>query len=146
MNVNEIRQSNFCSFNSNFLSKTDCKKIEEYVINKNKILKDNISSNMANTCLVLNPNYIYQETYPWIPPFYAKAPNFFELGDRVVNIRSNDVKYVPFGEKGTVTAITEEFLEIMFDNEFIGGSTCTNRFSNKRGAYVSPLNLINLTQ
>jgi 5'-3' exoribonuclease 1 len=96
--------------------------------------------------MVLNPNYLYQETFPWVPPFMAEEPQEFQLGDRVINIRSNDVKFVPFGEKGTITAITDEFFEVMFDNEFVGGSTMEGRFTTRKGAYVKPENILNLTK
>lgn len=76
----------------------------------------------------------------------AYQPPPFQLGDRVINIRSTDYCYIPFGEKGTVTAVSNEFIEVLFDNEFYGGSTCKGRFKKNKGAYVKPINLINLTK
>ena len=146
INANEVNQAVFTNHKSNFLSKRDCQKIEEYVNNKNIISNENqVTNNLICNTLVLNPNYIYQESYPWIPPFMAYEPNAFQLGDRVVNIRSNDYSYIPFGLKGTVTGVSLDFLEIMFDSEFFGGSNLNFRLTSKRGAYVKPYNLINLT-
>jgi hypothetical protein len=140
INTHEVGKSSFCPAGSHFLSKADCRKIEEYVESRNK------SGDKINETMCVNPNYVYQESYPWIPPFLADEPIGFRIGDRVVNIKSTDHHFVPFGLKGTVTAIHESFLEIMFDREYYGGSTCNGRFSGKRGAHVNALGLINLTQ
>ena len=48
--------------------------------------------------------------------------------------------------KGTVTAICQNFIEVMFDEDFFGGVACNNRLPNNRGAYVNQLSLINLTK
>ena len=139
INTHEISKSSFTPSNSNFLSKSDCIKIQEYVNEKNK------SKTLINEVMYLNPNYIYQESLPWIPPFHADEPELFKIGNRVTNIRSTDYNYVPFGSKGTITAIYDEYLEVMFDNEFFGGITCNGRFATKCGANIRPLNLINLS-
>jgi preprotein translocase subunit YajC len=76
----------------------------------------------------------------------AYEPPPFHLGDRVVSIRSNDNLFIPFGLKGTVTAVTNEFIEVVFDQEFHGGSKMNNRFRTNKGANVKPINLINLTK
>ncbi len=140
INTHEVSKSSFSPANSHFLSKNDCRKIEEYVESPNKV------GDKINETMYLNPNYVYQESYPWIPPFMADEPNQFILGDRVVNIRSTDHHFVPFGLKGTITAIQDGHLEVMFDREFYGGTTCNGRFSGKRGAYINSLSLINLTE
>jgi 5'-3' exonuclease len=147
INSHQISTLKFASYQSNFLSISDCRRIEEYIANKNKILKKNQMTDNFSHTLVLNPNYLYQEDDDcWIPPFISYEPAPFQLGDRVVNIRSSDIHYIPFGEKGTVTAISNDFIEVMFDNPFLGGSTGNGRFSTHCSAYVKPLNLINLTK
>ena len=103
--------------------------------------------------IALNPNYLYCENESltkgcdyFIPPFMATPQSKFELGDRVVNINTADHMYIPFGMKGTVTAVCQHFLEVMFDYEFFGGSTFGGRFDSCRGAFVDHLSLINLTK
>lgn len=95
---------------------------------------------------MVNPNYLFQENYPWIPPFYNYEPTGFELGDRVINIRSSDIPAIPFGIKGVITGVTEKFVEVCFDNSFFGGTTCNGRFKSNRGALVKQTNLLNLTK
>lgn len=146
INSLDISKISFASHKSAFLSANDCKKIEDFITAKNKILRENQINSDFSQLMVLNPNYIYQETYPWVPPFMSYQPPPFQLGDRVVNIRSTDFTFIPFGEKGTVTAISNDYIEVMFDNEFPGGSTLNGRFRSRKGAYVKPLNLINLTK
>jgi hypothetical protein len=140
INTHEVSKSSFSPANSLFLSKADCRKIEEYVESRHTV------GDKINESMYLNPNYLYQESYPWIPPFLADEPIPFKIGDRVVNIKSTDHHYVPFGLKGTVTAINDGYLEVMFDREFYGGTTCNGRFTAKRGAYINSLSMINLTQ
>ena len=56
-----------------------------------------------------------------------------ELGDRVANLCANGV---PFGARGTVVAIhdpSEGCVEVVMDEEFIGGSTLQGTCSNFRG-------------
>jgi 5'-3' exoribonuclease 1 len=143
INSLDIGTISFISSKSTFLSFKDCKKIEEYFNNKNKCLNNSVDSSVN---LVVNPNYIYQESLPWIPPFMAYQPPYFSLGDRVVNIRSNDVIFVPFGMKGTVTAVSNDFIEVLFDQDFVGGNNLDGRIKSSRGAKVKAINLINMTE
>ncbi|CAM9919012.1 unnamed protein product, partial [Ectocarpus sp. 12 AP-2014] len=58
-----------------------------------------------------------------------------DLGDRIVNMRA---KGVPFGVWGTVVACHSHSacVEVVFDEEFIGGGTLHGMCSNYRGALV----------
>ncbi len=150
---------------SDFISRKDCRKIEENIEKKQAIKEEEISDPSNNTKnninklnillnrnnkllekVVVNPNYLYQETYPWIPPFYNYEPSGFELGDRVINIRSSDIPAIPFAMSGVVTGITEKFVEVCFDNPIFGATTCNDRFKSKRGALVNIENLLNLSK
>lgn len=56
-----------------------------------------------------------------------------ELGDRIVNLCANGI---PFGAKGTIVGIHAEktgCVEVVMDEEFIGGSTLQGSCSNFRG-------------
>ena len=152
-NLHPINKATFTSTFSDFISKKDCRKIEDFIEKKIEIKekeKENINytnKNQKNIFkIALNPNYLLQEHNPWIPPFYNSEPSEFELGDRVINIKSSDVPFVPFGLSGIVTGMTEEFIEICFDKSFFGASTCNGRFTKKRGAYVKKECLLNLTK
>lgn len=150
-NMHPINKANFSSTASDFISKKDCRKIEDFIEKKIEIKnQENLSgankNQRNNFKIALNPNYLYQEGNPWVPPFYNTPPADFELGDRVINIKSCDVPYVPFGLSGIVTGMTEQFYEICFDKDFFGGTTCNGRFLRKRGAYVKKECLLNLTK
>ena len=57
-----------------------------------------------------------------------------ELGDRIVNICADGI---PFGARGTVVAIHEASstgsVEVVMDEEFIGGSSLQGACSSSRG-------------
>lgn len=131
---------------SDFISRKDCRKIEEFIVKKQQLNNQQELKNNREEKIVVNPNYLFQESYPWIPPFYNYEPSGFELGDRVLNIKSSDIPAIPFGLSGIITGITENFLEVCFDSEFFGGTTCKDRFTSNRGAYVKPENLLNLSK
>jgi len=58
------------------------------------------------------------------------------LGERVMNLRDNGP--IPFGLKGTVTGIVNNLLEVVFDEEFLGGTNLGNRCSDLRGQQHIP--------
>lgn len=67
------------------------------------------------------------------------------MGHRVINLNSQQRKYVPFGARGTVVGRTQDRVIVMFDEQFIGGSNIFGLCENYRGAMVLPNNLLNLT-
>ncbi|KAL6075040.1 exonuclease II Exo2 [Balamuthia mandrillaris] len=67
------------------------------------------------------------------------------LGDRVMSLRSTGP--VPFGLNGTVVGIVLNMLEIVFDEQFLGGTDLNHRCSELRGqAHVSPMGVVNLSR
>ncbi|GIL88258.1 hypothetical protein Vretimale_14135 [Volvox reticuliferus] len=63
----------------------------------------------------------------------------FYLGDRVVCVSGKGTP--PYGLRGTVIGVYEEACEVLFDEEFGGGSNLNGRVNGKCGAYV-PLDLL----
>ncbi|GLI61583.1 hypothetical protein VaNZ11_003999 [Volvox africanus] len=63
----------------------------------------------------------------------------FYLGDRVVCVSGKGTP--PYGFRGTVIGVYEEACEVLFDEEFGGGSNLNGRVNGKCGAYV-PLDLL----
>lgn len=51
----------------------------------------------------------------------------FALGDRVVTV--TDAGTVPTSSKGTVVGIQVGFLDVLFDVQFIGGTTLGDRYA-----------------
>ncbi|KAG2430247.1 hypothetical protein HXX76_010345 [Chlamydomonas incerta] len=58
----------------------------------------------------------------------------FELGDRVVCVSSKGSP--PYGTRGTIIGVYEEACEVVFDEEFGGGSNLGGRVNGKCGAFV----------
>lgn len=67
----------------------------------------------------------------------------FVIGDRVVMVAENTG--VPLSAKGTVVGIQSGLVDVVFDVQFIGGTSLSDRCSQYRGASVSPTSLLNLT-
>jgi len=141
------KNQHFSNSESNYASKGSIKKLYEEIEKKKNQDGSILNSYVKTQMIALNPNYLFCENdNKFITPFMAEKQKVFELGDRVVNINSFDCNYIPFGLKGTVTAVCKDFVEVMFDYDYFGGVTCNNRLPSNRGAYVSPLSLINLTK
>ncbi|GLC57430.1 hypothetical protein PLESTB_001223500 [Pleodorina starrii] len=62
-----------------------------------------------------------------------------QLGDRVVCVSGKGTP--PYGLRGTVIGVYEEACEVLFDEEFGGGSNLNGRANGKCGAFV-PLDLL----
>ena len=65
----------------------------------------------------------------------------WNLGDRIVNIRSS---FVPFGLRGTIVGLhpTTGTVEVIFDTTFIGGNTLHGVCANGRGRVVKWTDLL----
>ena len=129
---------------SHFISFESIDKIKDIVNKKTEELK--LKKNLCYSKMYLNPNYALIENTPWTPMFLINPPIQFEVGDRVINTCSSDKKYVPFGLKGTVSAVLEDYIEVLFDKVFFGGTTLNGRIMDKSGMTINPLNLLNLTR
>lgn len=67
----------------------------------------------------------------------------FQLGDRVITVA--ETGSVPLSAKGVVVGIQSQFVDVVFDVQFMGGTTLGGRCSNYRGATVSPWAVLNLS-
>lgn len=67
----------------------------------------------------------------------------FELGDQV--ICAFDQGSVPLGAKGHVIAVDRNYLEVVFEKVFMGGTDLNGRCSAYRGALVDNTMMLNLT-
>lgn len=144
INSTSLNKVSFAPSTSNFLSQDVIENIKATVFKKTAELSS--KNKLFSSKMYLNPNYCFAENTPWTPMFLIDSPQNFELGDRVVNICSSDKKYAPFGLKGTVSGVAEDYIEVIFDQVFFGGSTLNGRVSEKTGVTINPLSLINLTR
>ena len=67
----------------------------------------------------------------------------FSLGDRVVS--TFDEGPIPLGLKGTVVGIESDFLQVLFDKTFLGGTDLDGRCSLYRGFVVANDTVLNLS-
>ena len=95
----------------------------------------------------INPIYLMKyspmEDVVW-PPFGVK-PYFHEDGDRVAFINSQH-HYIKFGVLGIVVGVYNDFVEVLFDEPFIGGTSLFGRCPNFRGKLVKFFDLYNLSK
>ncbi|KAF6767357.1 putative 5-3 exonuclease [Kalmanozyma brasiliensis GHG001] len=80
---------------------------------------------------------------PGHAPFRLQAQRF-ELGDRVIMVQ--DSGNVPLSARGVVVGINSDSLEVVFDVPFLSGSTLGDRCAPYKGATVSFVSVLNLTQ
>ena len=52
----------------------------------------------------------------FVPPFFKEEPSYHCIGDWVVNIRVYQ-RTIPFGMPGVVVGVSEDFVEVYFENE-----------------------------
>ncbi|SNX82446.1 probable KEM1 - multifunctional nuclease [Melanopsichium pennsylvanicum] len=76
-------------------------------------------------------------------PFRLQAQRF-ELGDRVIMVQ--DSGNVPLSARGVVVGINSNSLEVVFDVPFLSGTTLGDRCAPYKGAAVSFVSVLNLTQ
>lgn len=76
----------------------------------------------------------------------ALAGGSFEVGERIVCIAGTGVP--PFGARGTVIGVYEEdgAVEVLFDEEFLGGTDLFGRCSDSRGGLLAATDLLNLSR
>ncbi|GAA5924119.1 hypothetical protein JCM10213_004497 [Rhodosporidiobolus nylandii] len=67
----------------------------------------------------------------------------FSLGDRVITVA--ETGSVPLSAKGVVVGIQSNFIDVVFDVQFMGGTTLGDRCSPYRGATVTRSAVLNLT-
>eukprot|EP01138_Halocafeteria_seosinensis_P005034 gb/GECG01005147.1/.p1 GENE.gb/GECG01005147.1/~~gb/GECG01005147.1/.p1 ORF type:complete len:1649 (+),score=221.87 gb/GECG01005147.1/:1-4947(+) len=67
------------------------------------------------------------------------------LGDRVVNLTT---RHVPLGLRGTVVVVhpSTQYVEVVWDSEFVGGHSLEGLCSNGRGSLSSWASVLNLTR
>lgn len=76
-------------------------------------------------------------------PYRLQAQRF-ELGDRVIAVADSGI--VPMSARGVVVGLNTASVEIVFDTQFLAGTTLGGRCSTYRGATVGFHQVLNLTQ
>lgn len=68
----------------------------------------------------------------------------FEIGDRVLTVSS--VGAPAFGSRGTVVGVYDEAVEVLFDQEFLGGNDLFGRCNGEAGAMLPADQILNLSR
>lgn len=125
------------------------------------------AKHILNKVFPYNPNFLIPKYLDnWIPPFFSRKPPWHKLGDRVVNLKVNGMRwfeiklileigysFAPFGAVGTIVGmlgnrqengVFKAKIEVMFDSPFIGGNNLGGRCSWGRGAVVNFDDIFNL--
>jgi len=85
---------------------------------------------------------VFVETYPyWTSPFDENSYYYYQLGDRVINVKSGDV---PFGLKGIIAGLHNGKIVVEFDKEIITGGTYWGQCKKGCGKLVDAKSVINL--
>jgi 5'-3' exoribonuclease 1 len=74
----------------------------------------------------------------------AFAGGNFEIGDRVLTVSS--VGAPAFGSRGTVVGVYDEAVEVLFDQEFLGGNDLFGRCNGNYGAMLPADQILNLSR
>lgn len=108
---------------------------------------DNIQIKCKSGGEFLQAQELFQESFPyWSPPIPERTVEEYSVGSRVLNLNSTLREYIPFGLRGTVIGKTQDKVMVLFDEQFLGGSTVLDHCENYRGALVNPNYLLNITQ
>jgi hypothetical protein len=75
----------------------------------------------------------------WFSPYLnPQTVNDFRVGNRVMNVNSTLRQYVPFGLRGTIVGKTEAHVLVVFDEQFLHGTTVYGHCEAYRGATIFP--------
>jgi len=74
----------------------------------------------------------------------AFAGGNFEIGDRVLTASSLGAP--AFGSRGTVVGVYDESVEVLFDQEFVGGNDLFGRCNGEYGAMLPAEQILNLSR
>jgi len=89
---------------------------------------------------------VFVETYPfWVRPFGNRTASEFQIGDRVISIKTHGCGYVPFGSTGTIVGIYYNKIMVEFDKPLLTGSSCYDQCAKYCGKLVDSHALLNIT-
>lgn len=77
-------------------------------------------------------------------PAAALAGGAFDLGDRVAAV--GGAGPAPFGARGTVVGVYDDAVEVLFDEDFAGGTDLSGRCAGSCGAMLLGRELLNLSK
>ncbi len=89
---------------------------------------------------------VFVETHPfWIRPFGLKSYYEYQIGDRVINIKTSGLGTAPFGSMGTIVGIYQEKILVQFDTPLLTGSTYWGQCEKCSGKIVEASAVMNLS-
>jgi hypothetical protein len=129
----------FVSSDTEMFPKELVQQIEQSAITHEKQFKEN--ADYSNTVIVPTPRFLYKPGDPF--PKDLNDRSHMVIGQRVVSISGTGS--VPLGHQGILVGIEGESGEVIFDEEFIGGTTLSGKIGTRRGAVVPLQQLLNLS-
>jgi len=90
--------------------------------------------------VIPTPSMIYKAGDPF--PTNLCRRDKFSIGQRVITMGYTG--HVPFGMRGIIVGIQGEHAMIVFDTEFIGGTTLDGRLKTRRGGVCPLISVLNL--
>lgn len=122
----------------------------EKLAQHNDYVKANYGSINLNVKPVehLHLSCMYQESYPYWAGYKSNKSTVadFRVGNRVMNMNSTLRQYIPFGARGIVVGKTDAKLIVMFDEQFLHGTSIYGHCQLYRGAQVEPNYILNLSR
>ena len=105
--------------------------VQEAINAKLKIQKDTQQELLQ---VMVPVKSVFVESYPfWIRPFRTNAAFEYQVGDRVVSIKTCGFGFVPFGSTGTIVGIYSQKIMVQFDKPLITGSSYYGQCGKYRG-------------
>eukprot|EP01022_Parablepharisma_sp_SALTPOND_P027889 TRINITY_DN683_c0_g1_i1.p1 TRINITY_DN683_c0_g1~~TRINITY_DN683_c0_g1_i1.p1 ORF type:complete len:1361 (+),score=161.89 TRINITY_DN683_c0_g1_i1:90-4085(+) len=89
---------------------------------------------------------VFVETYPfWVRPFGTKSYAEYQIGDRVISIKTSGFGYVPFGCSGTIVGIYQKKIMVQFDKPLMTGSSYWGQCAKYCGKLLDAYSVLNIS-
>eukprot|EP00818_Percolomonas_sp_WS_P004704 CAMPEP_0117443702 /NCGR_PEP_ID=MMETSP0759-20121206/4838_1 /TAXON_ID=63605 /ORGANISM="Percolomonas cosmopolitus, Strain WS" /LENGTH=1679 /DNA_ID=CAMNT_0005235699 /DNA_START=331 /DNA_END=5370 /DNA_ORIENTATION=+ len=136
----ELSKKPFISATNNYLDQEHLCTVESAIIDYYATKKNAPFTQTDHT--QLTAKQVYKPPNPAYKGMIDE--NALDIGHRVVHIHKEG--QVPFGLRGVVVGIENDNAQVIFDEEFLGGSTFSDILKTNRGQIVPKLALLNLSK
>ena len=117
--------------------------VREAINAKLNVQKDTQQELLQVTMPVRN---VFVESYPfWIRPFRMSTSIDYQVGDRVLSIKTCGTGFVPFGSIGTIVGVYSQKVLVQFDKPLITGSSYYGQCEKYRGKILDSHAVLNLS-
>lgn len=131
----------FLPYHVDLFPKAVMSKLEQAAIDfeqKNK-QRQNVYKTVHTT--IPTPSIIYKAGDPY--PTHICKRGRYSIGNRVITMASTG--HVPFGMRGIIVGIEGDYAQVLFDQEFLGGTNLGGRLQTRRGGVCQLMSLLILS-